>query len=145
MPDRTVSAVIADHPLHAVTGSFTVASVCHRMRALDIGALAVVENGRLAGIVSERDIARRVIAGHRDPMLTLVREVMTPDPLTIAADATLAEAHGLMEAHGVRHLPVLRGTETIGMISLRDIPAVPLPAALPPAGTPPAAATPALG
>ncbi|ACA16258.1 putative signal-transduction protein with CBS domains [Methylobacterium sp. 4-46] len=119
----TVGDVIAGHPLHAVTGSFTIASVCHRMRALNVGALAVLDEGRLIGIISERDIARRVIAGHRDPMLTLVREVMTREPLTIAAQAPLAEAHRLMAERGIRHLPVMRDEAVVGMISLRDIPA----------------------
>ncbi|KTS31024.1 signal transduction protein [Methylobacterium indicum] len=121
-PDTTVAAFLADRPLRGVSGSFTVASACHRMRDDGIGALVVVEARRLVGIVTERDVAVRVIAGHRDPHLTLVREVMTRDPRTIAAEASLADAHALMRVGGFRHLPVMRGGEVVGMISLRDIP-----------------------
>ena len=122
LPETTVQAFLADRSLCGVSGGFTVASACHLMRDRGIGALAVVEGRRLVGIVTERDVAVRVIAGHRDPHLTLVREVMTRDPRTIAAEASLVEAHALMRAGGFRHLPVMRGGEVVGMISLRDIP-----------------------
>lgn len=137
MPGRSILEFLADRPVRGVSGSFTVASVCHRLREYGVGALVVVEERRLVGIISERDIAVRVIAGHRDPMLTLVREVMTHDPQTIAAEASLAEAQRRLIAGGFRHLPVMRGDEVIGMISLRDIPAgmerIPNGAALVPA------------
>ncbi|KMO40707.1 CBS domain-containing protein [Methylobacterium aquaticum] len=123
MPHRTLLDLLAGRPVRGVSGSFTIASVCHRLRDYRIGALVVVEAKRLVGIITERDIATRVIAGHRDPMLTLVREVMTRDPQTIAAEASLAEAHRLMIAGGFRHLPVMRGDDVIGMVSLRDLPA----------------------
>ncbi|ACL57100.1 CBS domain-containing protein [Methylobacterium nodulans] len=122
MPDRSVTEFLAGRPLRSVTGNFTVARVCLRLREYGVGALVVLEERRLVGIISERDVATRVIAGHRDPMLTLVREVMTRDPETIAAEASLAEAYRRMLTGGFRHLPVMRGQEVIGMISLCDIP-----------------------
>ncbi|AWB24501.1 CBS domain-containing protein [Methylobacterium currus] len=124
MPDRTLVEFLADRPVRGVSGSFTIASVCHRLRDYGVGALVVMEARRLVGIITERDIAVRVVAGHRDPLVTLVREVMTRDPQTIAAEASLADAHRLMIAGGFRHLPVLRGDHVVGVVSLRDIPAV---------------------
>ncbi|MET7242336.1 CBS domain-containing protein [Methylobacterium sp. EM32] len=121
MPDRNLTEFLADRPVRGVSGSFTIASVCHRLRDYDVGALLVMKARRLVGIITERDVAVRVVAGHRDPMLTLVREVMTPDPRTIAAGASLAEAHRLMIAGGFRHLPVMRGDDVVGVISLRDV------------------------
>ena len=125
MPSSRVIDVLAGRPLRGVSGSVPVASACRRLRDDGIGALLVLRRRRLVGIISERDIAIRVVAGQRDPMLTLVREVMTPDPGTITAEASHAEAHRRMLAGGVLHLPVMRDEEVIGMISLRDIPAAP--------------------
>ena len=106
-----------------MTTSFTVAA-CHRLRQHGVGAPppAVLDGTRLVGIFSERDVSGRVIAGHRDPVLTLVREVMTPDPRTIPAQAPVAEALRTMLDGGVRHLPVMSGGTAVGMLSLRDIP-----------------------
>ncbi len=136
MPNRTLLDVLADRPVRGASGSFTVASVCHRLRDYGVGALVVMKARRLVGIITERDIAVRVVAGHRDPMLTLVREVMTPDPQTIEAGARLAEAHRLMIAGGFRHLPVMRGDDVVGVVSLRDIPALGEPSAREAAGVP---------
>ena len=105
-----------------MTGAFTVAAACHRMREHGIGALAVLDGTRLVGILSERDVSLRVIAGHRDPMLTLVREVMTREPRTIPAQASAQDATRIMLAGGFRHLPVTRDGVAVGMLSLRDIP-----------------------
>ncbi len=122
MTTRTVEDLLAGRPLVDVTGSFTVAAACHRMRERGVGALAVVDGRRLVGILSERDVAVRVVAGHRDPMLTLVREVMTRDPRTVQAHAGIPEALRAMLGGGYRHLPVMRGDAVVGMLSLRDIP-----------------------
>lgn len=118
---RTVEDLLVGRPLIGVTGCFTVAAACHRMREHGVGALAVVEGQRLIGILSERDVAVRVIAGHRDPMLTLVREVMTREPRTVPAHAVIPEALRAMLAGGFRHMPVTRGATAIGMLSMRDV------------------------
>lgn len=124
MTTRTVEDLLAGRPLIGVTGSFTVAAACHRMREHGVGALAVLAGHRLVGILSERDVAVRLIAGHRDPMLTLVREVMTREPRTVPAHAAIPVALRAMLAGGFRHMPVTKGEAVIGMLSLRDIQAV---------------------
>lgn len=93
-------------------------------------------------ILSERDIAVRVIAGHRDPMLTLVREVMTPHPRTVPAHEPIPAALRAMMDGRFRHLPVLSNGEPVGMLSLRDIPAEYRPEGEPPRH---ASVVPALG
>lgn len=118
---RTVEDLLVGRPLIGVTGCFTVAAACHRMREHGVGALAVLEGQRLIGILSERDVAVRVIAGHRDPMLTLVREVMTREPRTVPAHAVVPVALRAMLAGGFRHMPVTRGGAAIGMLSMRDV------------------------
>jgi CBS domain-containing protein len=122
MAPRTVEDLLVGRPLVAVTGNSTVAAACCRMREHRVGALAVLAEERLAGILSERDIAVSVIAGHRDPMLTLVREVMTLKPRTVPASTDVATAFHAMSEGGFRHLPVTRGGAVIGMLSMRDIP-----------------------
>ncbi|AWN37707.1 CBS domain-containing protein [Methylobacterium radiodurans] len=123
MTARTVSDLLAGRTLRSIGASFTVAAACHRMREHGVGALAVLDDGKLVGILSERDIAVRVIAGHRDPMLTLVREVMTPRPRTVPAHEPIPAALRAMMHGRFRHLPVLSDGEPVGMLSLRDIPA----------------------
>lgn len=72
MTTSVVEDLLAGRPLQAVSGAFTVAAACHRMREHGVGALAVPDETRLVGILSKRDVSVHVIAGHRDPMLTLV-------------------------------------------------------------------------
>ncbi|GJD55600.1 CBS domain-containing protein [Methylobacterium dankookense] len=105
----TVEDRLAGRPLVGVTGCFTVAAACHRMREHDVGALAVLDDRRLVGILSDRDPAVRVIAGHCDPLLTPVREVMTREPTTLPAHAAIPGALRAMSAGGFRHSPVTRG------------------------------------
>lgn len=131
MRSLCVADLLGSRPLLSIGGGFTVAAACHRLRDTGVGALAVLDGGVLIGVFNERDVSIRVIARHHDPMLTLVREVMTRDPRTVAAEASVAEALSLMRAGGFRHLPVMRGDAVIGMLSLRDIPPVPCPAHLP--------------
>ena len=121
MSSPAVQDLLADRPLRSVTGSSTVAAACHRMREHRVGALAVFDGMRLTGILSERDISVRVIAGHHDPMLTLVREVMTRQPRTVPAHTPASEALRIMLEGGFRHLPVTRGESVVGMVSLRDV------------------------
>ncbi|MER2266511.1 CBS domain-containing protein [Methylobacterium oxalidis] len=122
MSRRSVADLLAGRPLQRVSGTHTVAAACHRMREEGVGALAVFDGTRLVGILSERDIALRVIADHRDPMLTLVRDVMTRNPATIPATADAEDAFARMLQGHCRHLPVTDGEEVVGMLSIRDLP-----------------------
>lgn len=85
-----------------------------------VGALVVVENGRAVGIVTDRDIAVRG-AGRGLPPDARVDSVMTPDPVTLSADAEDREAFLLMHAHNVRRLPLVTDGRVVGMVTVDDM------------------------
>jgi CBS domain-containing protein len=99
----------------------TVLEIARAMVECNIGAVPVLEDGRLVGIFSERDLLRRVVVEGRDAGSTRVREVMTPNPLTVDPHEDAEACRQLMGRHGFRHLPVCDGGELKGMISLRDL------------------------
>lgn len=99
----------------------SVLEVAGMMVERNIGAVPVLEEGRLVGIFSERDLMSRVVVAGKDPARTTMREVMTEDPLTVEPTDDLATCMTLMRRHGFRHLPVCAGRELKGVVSLRDI------------------------
>lgn len=99
----------------------TVLEAVRAMVERNIGAVPVVQNGKLVGIFSERDLMKRVVVEGRDPRTTRVGDVMTEDPLTVSPDESLETCMLLMRRHGFRHLPVCAGKELRGIVSLRDI------------------------
>lgn len=86
-----------------------------------IGCVLVVDDGRLAGIFTERDIVTRVGVNVETVGERPVGEVMTPNPETIEVDAQIAYALQRMDVGGYRHLPVMAGGRVVGVISIRDI------------------------
>lgn len=99
----------------------TVAEVAARMAALNIGAILVLERGELRGVFSERDLMKRVIVGGLDPRQTLVQQVMSTDLTKADESATSEMAMELMRRCGCRHLPVMRNSQVVGFISMRDL------------------------
>lgn len=94
------------------------AALMHERR---VGAVMVVEEERLVGIVTERDIVFRVVAKSLDPAATAVSAIMTAAPETLSPSDTAMIALERMQAGGYRHLPVLQGERVCGMVSVRDI------------------------
>jgi CBS domain-containing protein len=93
-----------------------------KMKELDVGSLPVYEGGNLEGLLTDRDIAVRLVAEGCDPSSTRVGEIMTPGATYCFDDQTLDEAALLMEAQQIRRLPILnRAKELVGMLSLGDI------------------------
>lgn len=86
-----------------------------------IGALAVIEDGKLIGIFSERDYAREVILKGRSSKTTQISEVMTDKVIFGKADDSVESAMSMMSEKRIRHLPVLNGEELAGMLSLGDL------------------------
>ncbi|HZD68041.1 MAG TPA: CBS domain-containing protein [Actinomycetes bacterium] len=98
----------------------SLASAARRMLAHDIGSLAVLEDGQLAGIVTERDLARAV-ADDADMAVTPVGYYVSLAPASAAPDEDAEAVAGRMLELGVRHLPVVDHGEVIGMLSVRDL------------------------
>ena len=101
----------------------TVVEAARKMTENDVGSVVVVdEKGTILGIVTEGDVVRRVVACGLDPSKTVVRDIMTQNPVTIYEDATLAAAAEYMREKGIGHLPVVneRG-RLVGIISRSDI------------------------
>ena len=93
-----------------------VAQAATLMKQEDCGAIPVVRDGMLIGIITDRDIAIRVVAEGRDAKTTKVSESMSADPITIAPDADIAEAASVMATSQIRRLPVVENGQLLGII-----------------------------
>jgi CBS domain-containing protein len=112
---------VVDRDLYFVKPSQSVADVATKMAELKIGAIVVLQEGRLKGVFSERDVLTRVVLGRLDPEKTLVGEVMTSEVATVPESVGIEVAMDSMRAHSCRHLPVLRGEQVVGFLSMRDL------------------------
>jgi len=118
---KTLRELVKDRKLYSVEATRTVLEAARFMMEHNIGALPVLRNGELAGILSERDIMNRVVAVGRTPGTTAVSEVMTANPRSVPADETIEECLFIMREFGFRHLPIVDGKELKGLVSLRDV------------------------
>src|SRR3954469_25750837 len=87
----------------------------------NLGALVVVENGKLIGIFTERDYARKVILKGRSSKETLVRDIMSSHPVFVTPDSTISDCMQMMTDKFIRHLPVLESNQLVGVISIGDV------------------------
>jgi CBS domain-containing protein len=108
-------------PVWSIGPEDTVFRAIELMSEKQIGCLVVLTGGQLAGIVSERDYARKVILKGRSSQETRVREIMTTPALFITPEKTVADAMRIMTGRRVRHLPVLERDNVVGMLSIGDL------------------------
>ena len=118
---RSCQDVMTKNPATCSSES-PVVEAARLMEREGVGAIPVCENGRLEGIVTDRDIAVRVVAGGKDPRQTRISEVMTRDPECVKADEPVDRALEVMESRQVRRIPVIDGGgRLVGIIAQADI------------------------
>jgi CBS domain-containing protein len=105
----------------AIDPEATVYEAIALMSKKNVGALPVLESGVVVGMFSERDYARRVILHGRASKNTIVRDLMKGPPITVTPMTSVQECMKLMDAHHVRHLPVLKEDTIVGVMSMRDL------------------------
>ena len=118
--DDTALSEVASQPALTVSASTTLADTIHLMQQERRACVLIMENDRLIGIFTERDVLRLAGAG-ADFEATPLRDSMTPNPLTISAEDGILEAAQLMGSRRLRHLPVVEGGNLVGMVSIRDV------------------------
>ena len=119
----SVGAILArkGSAVWSIAPNATVFDAIELMADKNVGALPVVENGRLAGMISERDYTRKVILKGKSSKETPVRDIMTQELITVDASESVTECMRVMTEKRIRHLPVMEGSKMIGLISIGDL------------------------
>jgi len=131
-PIRRPEDILAYRPLQRMLGSdprpvWSVGPADSVMAALqimadrNIGFLVVLDGGKLVGVLSERDCARRVLLAKKSPETTPVADVMAHEVVTVDPSRTFADCLRLMHQHGFRHLPVMDNGKVTAVLSVRDL------------------------
>ena len=121
MVQKIIPDVINNQKLQTLDPDASVKAAASLMGSSRISAVLVLKNDRLIGIVTERDMTAKVLAGGLDPVKTQVSDIMTPNPDCLSPDDTPNSALELMSERGYRHLPILDGQHVVGMLSIRDL------------------------
>ena len=119
----SVSAILAHKgsAVWSIAPNATVFDAIQVMADKNVGALPVVENGKLAGMISERDYTRKVILKGKSSKETPVRDIMTQELITADAGDSITECLRVMTEKRIRHLPVMEGSKMIGLVSIGDL------------------------
>lgn len=120
---RTVRQMLVSKgpEVYSVGPDDAVVEAIKLMAMKEVGAVLVVESGRLVGIVSERDYARKIVLHGRSSSDTPVRDIMTAEVVTVGLDHDVDRCMQLVTDRRIRHLPVLEGGEVVGVISIGDL------------------------
>ena len=119
--ERLKSEGLSGHEVYSIPPIASVYDAIAMMSEHHVGALPVMIEGKLVGIVSERDYARKVILKDKSSKTTRVSEVMTRDVITVSSHQPMSDCVDLMTGHHIRHLVVVDEGEVTGMLSLRDL------------------------
>ena len=117
---RIIPDVIRGQQVVYLGEGATARQAAKLMRKHSVGAVLIIEDEALKGILTVNDMTYRVIAKGLDPDKTLLGEVMSPDPDTVSSDTTAIDALRLMQDGDYRHLPVVDGGRVLGLVSRRD-------------------------
>jgi CBS domain-containing protein len=107
--------------IYSIHATATVFEALELMFKNDIGALLVMDEEKFVGIFTERDYARRVILRGKASKETLIREIMTEDPVTVTPDHSIEQCMDIMSNRFFRHLPVVEKGTVVGLISILDV------------------------
>jgi CBS domain-containing protein len=110
-----------DQTVHSISPAASVFDAVKLMADKNIGALLVMEDLKIVGIVTERDYARKIVLMGRSSKETPVRDIMTSPVMSVRPDRTNEECIALMTENRVRHLPVIDGGKLIGLVSIGDL------------------------
>lgn len=116
-----IAEIIEGRPLIHAETSESVRTVAQRMSSGNVGAVAVLDKGRLVGVFSERDVMSRVVAEGLDPEKTMISNVMTKNIVVADPHDSVDSALAKMHSVGCRHLPVVKEGNLVGMLSIRDL------------------------
>jgi CBS domain-containing protein len=122
--DDRIQSVLKNKPSNTVLSirpDQSVFEAIEKMAEHAVGALLIVEHGKLLGIVNERDYARKVILKGRSSKATEVREIMTSPVVFVTPQQKVDDCMALMTVHRFRHLPVLDGEKVVGVVSIGDL------------------------
>jgi len=118
---KRIAEIIEGRPLYHAASTESVREVARRMAEWNVGAIAIVDGGKLVGVFSERDLMTRVVAAGLDPDATPIETVMTKNIGIAEPVENIDDALGKMYSLKCRHLPVVDSGKLIGMLSLRDL------------------------
>lgn len=110
-----------DSTIFQVSPSITVFEALQLLAEHEVGAMIVMDQGHLVGVISERDYTRKVALQGRNSKETKVADIMTREVITVTPDTGTRACMTLMSQKNIRHLPVVEGSVVVGMISIRDI------------------------
>lgn len=109
-------------PVVRISPETSITEACQLLEQNNIGCLIAEREGKLCGIVTDRDIALRVTGAKRDPDKTKVQDIMTPDPIRVSVDKDLHHLTALMHAYHVRRVPIVNGFDTtLGLVTMDDL------------------------
>ena len=121
---RTVKQLLEvskSHRLFTIEPTATVIEVVKLLARENVGAVVVLEDDKLAGIVSERDVTRKIFLQGANPNVDRVDQIMTRNVITVSSEMSTRECMVLMTAKNIRQLPVVEAGRVVGLISIRDI------------------------
>ncbi|MGI8581264.1 MAG: CBS domain-containing protein [Chitinophagaceae bacterium] len=107
--------------VYSVTENITVYEALKIMGEKNVGALMVMEDERLKGIISERDYARKIVLKGKSSQETTVKEIMTEEVISVLPEDSIEKCMELMSGRRIRHLPVMKDDKVLGVISITDV------------------------
>ena len=119
---RIIPDIIHNQTISGLSAERPVLEGAKLMAEKNVAAIVVIsDDGKLSGIVTERDLTQRVLAKGLDPVKTTIGDIMTKDPDTLSPGDSALDALELMSVRKYRHLPVVENGEVVGMVSIRDL------------------------